>query len=60
MEEGRYIENYDNMDKRDIFSTKEYYEYYNSFKPRDSRLEKPTYIPQTDVNLFKQFQKASD
>lgn len=55
------MQNYERMNKQDIYSTKEYYDYYHSLKPRDPRLPKPTYQePTVDVEVFKSYKKQSE
>lgn len=44
----------------EIFSTKEYFDYYNSIKPHNPRLPKPTYQPPVDLDAFKKIKTQSD
>lgn len=44
---------YDENGEEDI-STYNYYVYYNSIKPRDPRLKKPTYVPAPDIDFIKE------
>jgi hypothetical protein len=34
----------------DVYSTKQYFDYYNSLKPRDPKLPKPTYSSSLDMD----------
>ena len=38
----------------DYISTYNYFIYYNSIKPRDPRLPKPTYTPMPDIDFIKE------
>jgi hypothetical protein len=44
----------------DIYATREYFEYYNSLKPRDPRLPKPQYQPTIDLESFKVANKQGE
>ena len=46
--------NFDVDNNEEYISTYNYYIYYNSIKPRDPRLPKPTYKPMPDIDYIKE------
>ena len=48
-----HFQNFDVEGNEDYISTYNYYIYYNSIRPRDPRLPKPTYTPMPDLDFIK-------
>ena len=46
-------------DDDEYLSTYNYYVYYNSIKPHDPRLKKPTYTPKTDIDFIRKGEKPT-
>lgn len=51
--------NFDEENNDEYISTYNYFIYYNSIKPRDPRLKKPTYTPLPDMDFIKEGEKSS-